>query len=80
MAVTLQAKTDVRGLTSGLVYAFRVRSGLESDESTWTQVLILLISPPTDGARWGTEESFRLGVGQPSLDLREVVSRLLGRG
>jgi hypothetical protein len=43
MPVTPQAKTDVRGLPSGLVYAFRVRFGLKSDESTWSQVLVLLI-------------------------------------
>jgi cation transport regulator ChaB len=38
MPVTLQAKTDVSGLTSGTTYAFRFRPVLKAGEATWSQV------------------------------------------
>jgi hypothetical protein len=41
--VTLQAKTDVGGLTSGTTYAFRVRPVLKAGEATWSQVVVRLI-------------------------------------
>jgi len=43
MPVTLQAKTDVSGLTSGTTYAFRFRSVLKVGEATWSQVVVQLI-------------------------------------
>jgi hypothetical protein len=41
--VTLQAKTDIRGLTSGRVYSFRVRPVLKTGESPWSQVVTMLV-------------------------------------
>jgi hypothetical protein len=43
MPVTLQAKTDVSGLTSATTYAFRVRPVLKTGEATWSQVVVQLI-------------------------------------
>jgi len=43
MPVTLQAKTDVSGLTSGTTYSFRVRPVVKSGEATWSQIVVLLI-------------------------------------
>jgi hypothetical protein len=43
MPVTLQAKTDVSGLTSGTTYAFRFRPVLKTGEATWSQVVVQLI-------------------------------------
>ena len=43
MPVTLQAKTDVSGLTSGTTYAFRFRPVLKAGEATWSQVVVQLI-------------------------------------
>ena len=43
MPVTLQAKTDVSGLTSGTTYAFRVRPVLKTGEAAWSQVVVQLI-------------------------------------
>ena len=40
MPVTLQAKTDITGLTSGTTYAFRVRPILKAGEATSTQVVV----------------------------------------
>jgi hypothetical protein len=40
MPVTLQAKTDVSGLTSGTTYAFRFRPVLKTGEATWSQVVV----------------------------------------
>ena len=40
MPVTLQAKTDVSGLTSGTTYAFRFRPVLKAGEATWSQVVV----------------------------------------
>jgi hypothetical protein len=43
MPVTLQAKTDVSGLTSGTTYTFRFRPVLKAGEATWSQVVVQLI-------------------------------------
>jgi hypothetical protein len=43
MPVTLQAKTDISGLTSGTTYAFRFRPVLKAGEATWSQVVVQLI-------------------------------------
>jgi beta-xylosidase len=43
MPVTLQAKTDVGGLTSGTTYAFRVHPVLKAGEAMWSQVVVRLI-------------------------------------
>jgi hypothetical protein len=43
MPVTLQAKTDVSGLTSGTTYAFRFRPVLKAGEATWSHVVVQLI-------------------------------------
>jgi hypothetical protein len=40
MPVTLQAKTDVSGLTSGMTYAFRVRPVLKTGEATSSEVVV----------------------------------------
>jgi hypothetical protein len=42
MPTTLQAKTDVSGLTSGMSHAFRVRPALKSGDSTGSQIVVLL--------------------------------------
>jgi hypothetical protein len=41
--VTLQAKTDIGGLTSGTTYSFRVRPVLKTGESPWSQVVTMLV-------------------------------------
>jgi hypothetical protein len=43
MPVTLQAKTDVSGLTSRTTYAFRYRPVSKAGEATWSQVVVQLI-------------------------------------
>jgi hypothetical protein len=43
MPVTLQAKTDVSGLTSGTTYAFRFRPVSTAGAATWSQVVEPLI-------------------------------------
>jgi hypothetical protein len=40
MPVTLQAKTDVSGLSSGTTYAFRFHPVLKAGEATWSHVVV----------------------------------------
>jgi hypothetical protein len=42
--VTLQAKTDIPGLTSGTVYYFRFRGVTKAGEGAYSQVVFLLVS------------------------------------
>ena len=41
---TLQAKTDVAGLTMGTTYFFRVRPVTKTGEGNWSQVVSLLVT------------------------------------
>ncbi len=42
--VTLQAKTDITGLTSGTIYYFRFRGVTKAGEGAFSQVVFLLVS------------------------------------
>jgi hypothetical protein len=44
LPVTVQAKTDVVGLTVGTTYSFRVRPVTLTGEGNWTQVVSLNVS------------------------------------
>ena len=41
---TLQAKTDIAGLTAGTAYFFRFRGVTKAGEGNWSQVVTLLVT------------------------------------